>query len=122
MDTNSRKPGDKGTRDLGAVLNDMLDAVKSSYGEKMFSILYKRIEKTLEDFDRDIQRILSEIEEKDSRYFETLPDIKQKSKKLSQWKKSEKSVEKPEETISAEPQTDSEDDQQIIRKIEKRKG
>jgi hypothetical protein len=121
MDINNKKSEEKTTRDLGAALNDMLDAVKSSYGEKMFSILYKRIEKTLDDFDKDIHKILDEISVKDTRYFETLPDIKQKSKKLSRWKKTEQPVDKSEDKTS-EPTKDAIDDQQIIERIEKRKN
>ncbi len=120
MDINNKKSEAK-NRDLGAVLNDMLDTVKSSYGEKMFGILYKRIEKTLDDFDKDVQKILEDIEAKDTRYFETLPDIKQKSKKLSEWKKSENPVEES-EAQPEEGELDTNTDQVIIERIEKRNG
>ncbi|HAE87434.1 TPA: hypothetical protein DCG86_05365 [Candidatus Marinimicrobia bacterium] len=125
MDIPNRKIEDKAPRDLGAVLNDMLDTVKSSYGEKMFNILYKRIEKTLDDFDKDVRKILEDIEKKDTQYFETLPDIKQKSEKISEWKKSEMPQEKAEESVeisSESKEEDTDEDQIIIERIEKRKG
>jgi division protein CdvB (Snf7/Vps24/ESCRT-III family) len=125
MDIPNRKSEDKAQRDLGAVLNDMLDTVKSSYGEKMFNILYKRIEKTLDDFDKDVRKILEDIEKKDTQYFETLPDIKQKSVRISEWKKSEMPEEKTEETagiLSESEEADTDADQVIIERIEKRKG
>ncbi|MCD6234189.1 MAG: hypothetical protein DRP86_03195 [Candidatus Neomarinimicrobiota bacterium] len=124
MDINNRKKENKAPRDLGTVLNDMLDMVKSSYGEKMFNILYKRIEKTLDDFDKDVRKILEEIEIKDTKYFETLPDIKQKSERISEWKKSEvpeEEVEEPPETIAEPKETDTDADQVIIERIGKRK-
>lgn len=106
-------------RDLGAYLNDILDSVKSSYGEKMFKILYKRIEKTLDDFDNDVMDLLSEIENKDSHYFEKLPDIKSKSKKIADLKKTEP-INEPE--IDVNDKLDTNGDQQIIERLEKRKS
>ena len=112
---------EKSTRDLGAYLNDILDSVKSSYGEKMFSILYKRIEKTLDDFDHDVMNLLSDIENKDTHYFEKLPDIKSKSKKISDLKKTEPLIE-PETEIETKQDLDTNDDQVIIKRLEKRKS
>jgi hypothetical protein len=125
MNIPNQKSEDKASRDLGAVLNDMLDTVKSSYGEKMFNILYKRIEKTLDDFDKDVRKLLEDIEKKDTQYFETLPDIKQESVRISEWKKSEVSEEKVKETteiLSESKEADTNADQVIIERIEKRKG
>jgi len=120
VNTNKAKE-EKSPRDLGAYLNDILDSVKSSYGEKMFSILYKRIEKTLDDFDKDVMSVLSDIENKDSHYFEKLPDIKLKSKKIADLKKTE-SVFEPETEIETKQDIDTNDDQVIIERLEKRKS
>jgi hypothetical protein len=117
VNTNQTKE-EKSPRDLGAYLNDILDSVKSSYGEKMFRILYKRIEKTLDDFDHDVMALLSDIENKDSHYFEKLPDIKSKSKIIADFKKTEPVTEPK---IETQDELDTGGDQQIIERLEKKK-
>ena len=101
--------------------SDLLENINSVYGKGLMERLIIRLEKTIELFDQDVQKILRVMDDKEKKFEDSLPKIdKLKSDyiKFSSQKKSE--VIKEEKPVSAEEDFNEEDDE-IIKKIQERR-
>lgn len=108
--------------------SDLLDNINRSYGSELMERLVKRLEKTLEVFDADMRTILTDLDEKDRQFNETLPEIERlKQDYLKHREKQLENVALPTAEESGNTESDSatenaEDaDDEIIRKIEQRR-
>ncbi|MCK5519624.1 MAG: hypothetical protein KAI81_00800 [Candidatus Marinimicrobia bacterium] len=107
---------------LETKFSDLLENINSVYGKELMERLIKRLEKTIELFDKDVQGILKTMDDKESAFIQSLPRIEQLKKSYIKLKttESEKKL-KEKDSGDSVVSSDSEEDDDIIKKIEQRR-